>query len=94
MWLGWIHKASVMEETGLCITALLHCVCRICERVSFSHGIGGAKLSISRLPPCLVVLKRVFSLWKTAWLCSSFAGTKAMLVGGRKQLEGVIPLTH
>lgn len=27
--LGWIHKASVTEETGLWVRALLHCVCRI-----------------------------------------------------------------
>lgn len=48
--LGWIHKTSVAEGTGLCIRALLHCVCRIHQGMLFSHGTDGAKLSISHLP--------------------------------------------
>lgn len=50
VWFGWIHKASVTEEMGLCIRALLRCVCRIHRGMSFSQGTGGAKLSISHLP--------------------------------------------
>lgn len=34
--LGGIHRTSVTEETGLCVRALLHCVCRIHQGMSFS----------------------------------------------------------
>lgn len=44
--------------------------------------------------PLTLVPKLVFILQKTAWACSSCATTKVMLVGGRKQMQGIYFPAH
>lgn len=86
--LGWIQKAAVEEETRLCIRALLHCVCRTHPGVSFSPRDWWCQGQYLTSPHTLV--PELLFIWqKTAWPCSCCATTRVMLVGGRKQMQGI-----